>query len=127
MRESQWSRPQRARARAQAAPPVQSLHPARLEDDSALIGRIDREARVLESQEHPSHSLDGRRVAVDENERRARRERLPQPHPRFHAGRLRSAGHRAEERLLPPPVRAPRERVRAAGARAVPLSARTRE
>ena len=49
--------------------PVESLDAARLEDDSALLGRIDREARVLEPPEHALPlPLDGRRIAVDEDE-----------------------------------------------------------
>ena len=80
---------------------VQPLDSPRLEDDGALLDGVDGEARVLEPAQHPLPlPLDGRRIALDEDERRARRERLPEPHPRLHPGRLRGRGHRPEERLL---------------------------
>ena len=82
--------------------PVQPLDAARLEDDDAVLDGVDGEAGVLEAAQHSLPlPLDGRRVAVDERERRARGERLPQAHPRLDACGLGGGGHRAEQRLLP--------------------------
>ena len=81
--------------------PVQPLDALRLEVDDALLGRVDGEARVLETaQDSLPLPLDGRGVAVDEDERRARRERLSQAHPRLHACGLRGSRHGPEQRLL---------------------------
>ena len=109
--------------------PVQPLDPAGLEDDGAVLGGIDSEAGILEAAQHTLPlPLHGGRVAVDENERRTCRERLPQPHPRLHARSLGGGGHGPEERLFA------RRRCERGGLereprpqRGAPLSARTRE
>ena len=81
---------------------VEALDSARLEHDRALLDRIDGEARVLEpAQDALPLPLDRSRIAIDEDERRARGERLPEAHPRLHARCLRRGGDRPEERLLP--------------------------
>ena len=83
-------------------PAVEPLDALRLEVDRARLGRLDREARVLEpAQDLLPRLLDRGRVLLDELELRARRERLPEPHPRPHALRLRRPGHRADQRLRP--------------------------
>lgn len=80
---------------------VEPLDPSRLEDDSALLDRIDGETCIFESPQDPFPlPLDDSRIAVDEYKRRARGKRLPQSHPRPHAGCFRSACNRAEERFL---------------------------
>ncbi len=83
---------------------VEPLDPARLEDDGAVLDRVDREARVLEAPEgFLPLALDRGRVPLDERERRARRKRLSQAHPRLDPGRRRGSGHGPEQRLLPRP------------------------
>ena len=94
----------RARARASQAEPdrrerplerrlepaVEPLDALRLEEDRARLGRLDREAGVLEPpQDLLPRLLDGRRVLLDELELRAGRERLAEAHPRPDALRLR--------------------------------------
>ena len=80
---------------------VEALDALRLEHDRALLDRLDGEARVLETpQDALPLPLDRSRVAIDEDERRARRERLPEAHPRLHACRLGRRGDRPEQRLL---------------------------
>ena len=79
---------------------VQPLDPARLEIRDPGRGRVDGEAGVLErTDDLLPRLLGGSRVGVDENELRARRERLTEPHLRPDAERFRGRGHRADQRL----------------------------
>ena len=81
---------------------VQPLDASRLEVDASRLLGVDREARVLEPLQYPLPlALDRRRILFDEHELRAHRERLPQPHPRLHAGELGGGGDRADELLGP--------------------------
>ena len=83
-------------------PVVEALDPARLEVDAADRRGFDREAGVLQPlQQLLPFMLRSRRILLDEREVRAERERLPQPHPRLHAGGLGGRGHRPEQGLLP--------------------------
>ena len=80
---------------------VQALDALRLEDDCTLLDRIDGEARVLEApQDTLPLPLDSGWIAIDEDERRAGGECLPQAHPRLHSGCLGRRGDRPEKRLL---------------------------
>ena len=81
---------------------VEPLDAARLEERGARLGRRDRDARVLEpAQDLLPLALGTLRIGLDEDERRAERERLPQPHPRLDARGLRSGRDGPEERLRP--------------------------
>jgi hypothetical protein len=80
---------------------VEPFHSARLEDDRTPFHGIDGEARVLETtQDVFPLALYRRRVTVDEDERRAGRERLSESHARLHPCRFGSRRYRPEERLL---------------------------
>src|SRR5262249_60367568 len=85
-------------------PAVEPLHAAGLEVRAPRRGRVDREARVLE-RPHDSlpRLLGGRGVGVDQLERRAHGQRLPQPHPRPPTPRLAGPGARAHQPPGPPP------------------------
>ena len=66
-----------------------------------MLDRIDGDARVLETSEHfLPFPLDRGWIPLDEGERRARGERLPEAHPRLDARGLGCGGHRTQERLL---------------------------
>ena len=79
---------------------VEPLDSSRLEVRDAERGRLDGEAGVLERvQDLLPGALGACRVGLDERERRAGRERLPQPHPRPHARCLGGRRHRPEQRL----------------------------
>ena len=81
---------------------VEPLDALRLEHDRALLDRVDGEAGILEApQDVLPLPFDGRRIAIDEDERRARGERLSETHPRLHACCLGGSGDRPEQRLLP--------------------------
>jgi hypothetical protein len=81
---------------------VESLHAARLEVGAAGRGRIDRDPRVLQP---PDDLLPGLlccgRIGIDELQRRAGRECLPQPHSGPDARSLGRSGDRPEQRLGP--------------------------
>ena len=99
-----------ARSSAGRTPPYSRSTPRCLEDHHAVLDRVDREARVLETlQDLFPLPLDRGGIPVDENERRTGGERLPQSHPRLDACCLGCGGHRAEQRLL---IRVRRERSR---------------
>ena len=79
---------------------VQPLDALRLEVDATRLLGVDGEARVLEPLQHPLPlALDRSRILLDEDELRAHRERLPQPHPRLHAGELGGGGDGTDELL----------------------------
>src|SRR5262249_53455178 len=81
-------------------PAIEASRAPRLEVRDAGGGRIDGEACVLERADDLLPPLLGPgRVGLDEHERRARGERLPQPHPWPHAKRLGRGGDGTDERL----------------------------
>src|SRR5205823_3175131 len=82
-------------------PTVEPLDSGSLEVDAPRLGRLDREPRVLEpAQDVLPRLLRPRGILLDEDERRADRERLPQPHPGPDPSRLRRGGDRPDQRLL---------------------------
>ena len=92
---------------------VKTFDATRLEVDAAEVARLDREAAVLEPPQDLLPGLLGRgRVLVDEDELRARGERLPHAHARLDPLGLGRSRHRAEQRLL---ALGGRERCRAQG------------
>ena len=95
-------RPARRRQHALERAAVQRLQPARAEPGDARRAGLDRRADVLQRAHvrvprvgHPG------RVGRDEPQRRAARERLPQPQPGAQAVRLGGRGDLADELLAP--------------------------
>ena len=83
-------------------PAVETLHSPRLEIDTAEIGGLDRETRILERPQDLLPGLLGRGgILLDEHESRAGRERLAHPHPWPDAERIGGRGHRPDQRLFP--------------------------
>ena len=80
---------------------VEPLDTTGLERDEARLGRLDREARILEPAQHPLPLLlDRGRILLDQHEVGTGRERLPHAHADLHPGRLGSRRDRPDERLL---------------------------
>jgi hypothetical protein len=81
---------------------VEPLDAARLEERAARLDRRDRDPRVLQpAQDLLPFALGSLRVGLDEDERRAERERLPEPHSRTDSGGLGGRSDGPDQRLDP--------------------------
>ena len=106
---------------------VQPLHALRLEVDATGLVRRDGEAGVLQPPQHPLPlPLYGGGILLDQRERRAHRECLPQPHARLDPGSGSRRGDGADERLgSGERARAPPARVGGGAAHGAPPANRT--